>query len=128
MLRGRRLVTFYEYDDQGRVARSWTESEWTVEDRALMLARQMYLGTIHERCGHPKDRAFHPDNEGYFEVTDTFVCHACTAMDNHGHDYAHGPAKDYELMVVSDTRDYEKSPLPPIVRPGVSDEAMGGAA
>lgn len=92
-----------------------------------MLARQLYRSRFHERCGHPKDRAFHPDNDGWFEVTDVITCWACTAMDNHGHDYVAGPARPFELLVVADTRDYETQPLPPIVRPDVTDEAMGGA-
>ena len=107
------MVTFYDYDEQGRVSRSWTQSEWTAEDRVLMLARQEYLRTLCPRCGHPKDRAWHPDNDGWFEVTDSMTCHACTALANHDHE-GPGVAPPVQFHVLSDTRDYDAKPLPPI--------------
>jgi hypothetical protein len=127
VLRGRVIPTFYEHDEQGRVVRSWQQPEWTAEDRALMLGRQTYEKSLCGRCGHPKERAWHPDNEGWFEVTEVIECHACTALAAHGHDHMSSPAQPVEYLVVSDTRDYVEKPLPPIVRPGVSDEAIGGA-
>lgn len=128
MLRGRLIPTFYEYDDAGRMVRSWTGAEWTAEDRALMLGYQLYESRIHHRCGQEKAKAFHPDNDGEYEVhdDDVLVCWACTAMDNYGRDPNAKPNR-YELLVVRDLRDYEANPLPPLVVPGVSDEAMGGA-
>lgn len=123
------MLTTYEYDDQGRVTRAYTASAWTEEDRALMLARDHYRRSLCPGCGQPKDTAWHPDNEGWFEVTQTFECHACTAMAREGNPDA-PPAV---FLAVSDTRDYEKSPLPPMptgarLSPEELRDAMGGAA
>lgn len=120
------MPTFYEYDERGRMVRSWTASEWTTEDRALMLARQSYKASLCPNCGHPKDRAWHPDNEGWFEVTEVIECHGCTALKTYGHDHSGEPVAPVEFVTVSDTRDYETKPLPPIVRVA-GPEAIGGA-
>jgi hypothetical protein len=122
------VLTLYEYDDAGRLARSWAQSEWTEEDRALMLARDAYEATLCKGCGHPKDTAWHPDNDGWFEVTQTFTCHACTALRQHGDDQA----QPVEFHAVTDTRDYERNPLPPMpvgprMNPDELLDAIGGA-
>lgn len=122
------MLTLYEYDDQGRLVRSLAGSEWTPEDRALMLARQAYLRTLCGKCGHPKETAWHPDNLGWFEVDQVFTCAACTAIANYDNDGTHKPV-EYPLVV--DTRDYEAKPLPPMptrrLTPEELTEAMGGA-
>lgn len=125
-------MTFYIYDDSpaggGRIARTVQQSEWTPEDRALMLARTQHYGSLCPGCGHPKDHAWHPDNEGWFEVVQTRECHACTTLAR-----ASDPdAKPAEFHTVADTRDYASNPLPPLALPGqlTSDQleaAMGGA-
>lgn len=74
-----------------------------------MLARDVYRASLCGRCGHPKDTAWHPDNDGEFEVTATFTCHACSALAREGDP----SAKPVEFHAVTDTRDYEKKPLPP---------------
>jgi hypothetical protein len=122
------VLTTYEYDAEGRVARAYTGSPWTDEDRALMLARDAYRATLCPGCGHPKDTAWHPDNEGWFEVTSTIECHACTALRREGN----AEAEPALFLAVTDTRDYEKSPLPPMPVGGRLDPdelaaAMGGA-
>jgi hypothetical protein len=104
------VVTVYQYDDQDRVVRAITQSEWTSEDRALMLARQANQKKLHERCGHPKDKAFHPDNEGWYDASDTLVCWACTALDQ----AADSKAPPHEMHVIRDVRDYDAKPLPPL--------------
>jgi hypothetical protein len=121
------VLTTYEYDEAGRLVRSWQQSEWTEEDRALMLARDVYLATLC-RCGQPKETAWHPDNDGWFEVTQTFECHACTALAREGND----AAEPVSFHAVTDTRDYEKDPLPPMptgprMNPDELLDAMGGA-
>lgn len=123
------MLTTYEYDTQGRVARAYTASAWTEEDRALMLARELYRSTLCKGCGHPIDKAWHPDNEGWFEVTQTFECHACTALRREGN----SEAEPAEYYAVTDTRDYEKDPLPPMPVSGRLDPdelaaAIGGAS
>lgn len=102
-------MTVYQYDDQGRIGRTITQSEWTPEDRALMLARQSNREQVHDRCGQPKDRAFHPDNEGWYDADEVVVCWACTALDQ-AEDPKAGP---HQLHVIRDMRDYEAKPLPP---------------
>lgn len=76
-----------------------------------MLAYEMYLGSLCEGCGHPKATAWHPDNDGWFEVTGEWVCNACTAMERHGADPEHLPPPT-RILRVSDTRDYTARPLP----------------
>jgi hypothetical protein len=122
------VLTTYEYDDQGRISRAYTASAWTEEDRALMLARDAYLATLCRGCGQPKDQAWHPDNEGWYEVSASFECHACTALRREGNP----SAEPVVFHAVTDTRDYEKDPLPPMpvgtrLSPDELADAMGGA-
>lgn len=122
------MLTTYEYDGQDRIARAYTASAWTEEDRALMLARDLYLSRLCKRCGHPQETAWHPDNEGWFEVTATFECNACTALVREGNP----SAEPVEFYAVTDTRDYAKNPLPPLptgprLDPDELEDAMGGA-
>jgi hypothetical protein len=92
------------------VASTVTAAAWTVEDRALMLGWRMYLASLHEPCGHPKETAFHPDNEGWFEPSGWITCWACTAGKEPDKD---GRVTPVRFPVVVDTRDYERKPLPP---------------
>lgn len=111
MLRGRRAVTVYEYDDQGRVARTSTRSPWTAEDRALMLAYEQHLNTLCPGiCGQPKALAWHSDNEGWYRTPDddVSVCQACTALRRHTDE----TAKPVEFIGLVHDRDYETDPLP----------------
>lgn len=110
------MVVSYEYDDQGRVSRTYTGSQWTAEDRALMLARQSYKRGLCTGCGLPVEKAWHPDNDGWIKVAGVYTCHGCTAQDNY--DRAPGdPIKPREYPVVVDTRDYTVKPLPPMPEP-----------
>jgi len=79
VLRGRTLATCYEYDQDGRVARTITEPAWTAEDRALMLALQMHEQSLCSGCGEPKGRAWHPDMDGWYEAA-TYECNACSVI------------------------------------------------
>lgn len=122
------MLTTYEHDAQGRVIRAFTASPWTEEDRALMLAREIYLSSLCPRCGQPKDQAWHPDNDGWFEVTATFECHACTALARE----SNAEAEPVAFHAVTYTRDEEKNPLPPMpvgprMDPEELAEAIGGA-
>jgi len=106
--RGRSSVTTYLYDGQ-RLARTVTASGWTSEDRALMLGWRMYSEGLHA-CGHPKETAFHPDNEGWFDNLGWVTCWACTAGQEPDKD---GHITPVRLPIVVDTRDYVAKPLPP---------------
>lgn len=72
-----------------------------------MLGLAAYRRTLCPRCGHPKDKAWHIDNEGHFEVRAEYVCHPCTVNRSGGEDGAE-PVKYYAVV---DTRDYEAHPL-----------------
>jgi hypothetical protein len=86
-----------------------TGSAWTAEDRALMLGWRMYRASLHEPCGHPKETAFHPDNNGEFEVEGWVTCWPCTEAA-----LAEDPkARPVRFPIVVDTRDYAAKPLPP---------------
>lgn len=108
VFRGRPTITTYEYDQTGQVVRTVTRSAWTDEDRALMLARAQVKRSLCPGCGHPREKAWHPDNDGWFEVEKTITCHACTA--ERRRDAA--DAKPVEYPVVTYTRDETKKPLP----------------
>lgn len=62
-------VTRYEYDDAGRVVRSTsvTESEWSREDVALLIASRIREASIGPH-GIPFDEATDPANEHAFTV------------------------------------------------------------
>ena len=111
VFRGRPQVTTFEYDDSGRLVRTVVRSQWTEEDRALMMARHMHRRSLCSGCGQPREKAWHPDNDGWFEVTDTITCHACTAERRHGSD-SPSEVKPVEFPVVTYTRDETKKPLP----------------
>lgn len=107
--------TFYVYDDSGRVARAVTESPWTEEDRALMLAYRMFLDSICDGCGQPKSLAHHPDNDGWYEVApQRVICHACTAIRRVEQEGSKEPVKPVELIRLVHDRDYSTHPLPPL--------------
>lgn len=62
-----RTFTRHHYDDDGRLAESvsWTESEWTPDGVALLLAsRRENIGPH----GVPMDQALDPANAGKFRV------------------------------------------------------------
>lgn len=80
-MRGRPLVTSYEYDDQGQVARTVQRSPWTPEDRALMLAWSQYLESLCPGCGLPKESAWHTD--GWHVVRPLAECDGCSAKRRH---------------------------------------------
>lgn len=75
-----------------------------------MLAYRQYLDTLCPSCGFPKDRAHHPDNDGWFEVDEdaTVVCWPCTALAKASND----DAPDTEFLSVSYVRDETTHPLP----------------
>lgn len=82
-------TTIYEYDEQGRMVRSVSvpESEWDDDQRALMIALQLYRDSLCPSCGLPLEETRDPlhdrDNP---EATHVYVvtghrrCHACTAL------------------------------------------------
>jgi hypothetical protein len=98
------------------VTRTLTESPWTPEDRALLLAYRQCKASIHEPCGVPVEKAFNPEMRGYYEATDDepLICWACTAIAAKDHE---GPEPVKPVVVgrhtVIDTRDYDANPLPP---------------
>lgn len=60
------------------MVRTVAEPAWTANDRALMLALQLYESGLC-RCGQPRKRAWHPDMSGYYDEK-FYQCHACSAQ------------------------------------------------
>lgn len=56
--------------------------EWRVEDRVMAVALTLYEDSLCSGCGHPRDRAYNPDMEGYY-VTREHTCQGCAARDRH---------------------------------------------
>lgn len=106
MLRGRVISTTYEYDDKNRVIASYASPAWTSEDHDLLIALAEYEATLCPGCGHPKDWAWHPDNEaeGWFEKHE-FTCQGCAAT--------HGPERaTYATVVDTYPPDRPRKPWP----------------
>jgi hypothetical protein len=102
-------VTDHTYED-GRLVRSTAvqEAAWTVADRALAEALDLYEAGLCPGCGQPKDRAWHPDQLGWMEVRDNLVCEGCRVTGEwQAHDHEHGV-----IPRLVDTRPASK-PLPP---------------
>ena len=68
-------ATSYEYDDDGRLARSVTvrEPEWTPDDRALVLALIEEEKQICSICGHPLSECRDPSTAGTWMAV-TEIC------------------------------------------------------
>lgn len=99
-------------DGRERLARTFTASAWTPEDRALMLAWRRYTATLCSGCGEPKDRAWHPDMDGWYEAEHVFTCWSCTAR--RALDTPDGQrVEPVTYPVFVDTRDHKARPLPP---------------
>ena len=112
-LRGRPTVTTYEYDDQGRLTRSYQRSPWTDEDRALMIAWRRYQDSLCPGCGQPIDKAWHTN--GWHEVQPVAECGGCTAQRLHDWQESGGhgePPKPVIYTRVVDTRDEPPAPPP----------------
>jgi hypothetical protein len=113
-LRGRPTVTSYVYDDAGRVVEMIAASPWTDEDRKLLLAHRAYLATLCPGgCGQPREKAHHPDNDGWYEAEPT-TCYACTAREQAEREGSREPVKPFTLIGIHDVRDYDQKPLPPL--------------
>lgn len=82
MLYGWTPRTFYTYDEQGRVASTWTESVWDDHERALVDAWQDWRNSLH-KCGIPRSQSFKVD--GFPSAEDFavphFECAACEALE-----------------------------------------------
>lgn len=77
-----------------------------------MIAWGIHKSTLCSGCGQPREKAHHPDNDGWYEPTDPVICHACTALARARADDGDAPPAEY--FGVIDTRDYAAKPLPPI--------------
>ncbi len=77
-----------------------------------MLAWVEYKATLCPGCGHPKTTAWHPDNDGWFDVDKTRVtCHACTAIKYPDGQDAKSQPVEYLAAVYTRAPD---QPLPPM--------------
>lgn len=68
-------------DRRGRVVRSVTtrEVEWDPEQRALVLALELYESLVHSQCGHYLPESTAAEADGAYDVEPPTRCHACTA-------------------------------------------------
>lgn len=72
--------TTFLYDDPDhpdRVTGTVESPDWTDDDRALLLALQMYEASLCPGCHRPIDQAWHTHSDGWWETT-SYVCYACT--------------------------------------------------
>lgn len=46
----------------------------------MALALTLYEDSLCGRCGHPRDRAYNPDMEGYYSTRE-HTCQACAVLD-----------------------------------------------
>lgn len=108
--RGRPIVTtILPPEGRDKVVRHVTSSQWTMEDRALMLAWRGYQNTLCSGCGFPMDQAWHPDNDWY--DAEPIRCNACSARE----EAMHGSSgKPVEYVMLTDTRNYVTHPLPDV--------------
>lgn len=60
------------------ILRGISKKKWSTVDRLLAVAHVMAQDLLCPGCGQPKNEAFNPDSEGYYEVRDT-VCNGCLA-------------------------------------------------
>jgi len=89
------------------------QSEWTEEDRALMIARQQYKASLCPNCGMPKAIAWHAHNEGWVEVTEVYTCHGCTAIDNYDvEDPSKRKPREYPIPTYTRPPGDELAPFP----------------
>lgn len=49
----------------------------------LSLALTAYEDSLCGGCGQPKDRAYNPDMDGWYEARADIQCASCAAMDRH---------------------------------------------
>lgn len=73
-----------------------------------MLAHKIAKNRLCPGCGHPKATAWHSDNDGWYEVTETYQCNPCTVQKGPDND---GLPQPVEYVVVENHRDYEVDPL-----------------
>lgn len=74
--------TTFLYDDpdhRDRITGTVESPDWTDDDRALLLALQMYESSLCPGCGYPIDQAWHTHSDGWWETT-SYVCYPCTTQ------------------------------------------------
>lgn len=71
---GMRPLVFFGVESEGPV---------TDTDRALMLALELYERSLCPDCRYPRELAYDPDLNGWFEVDDSVVCQACLAREQY---------------------------------------------
>lgn len=70
------------------------------------MARRQCDQMVHAPCGVDKDIAFDPDNDGWFEVDDSWVCTACAALDRYKEENEKSPTEPGTLLRVIYTREH----------------------
>lgn len=60
---------------------------WTETDRFLAEALTLYERSLCGDCGHDKTVAWDDSADGWFEVDDSIMCHACAARERYQNDH-----------------------------------------
>lgn len=90
---GVRPLEFFGIERQGA---------WTIRDRQLAVALEVYERNTCPDCGHPTRIAFDPDMDGWFEVPDDpVICYACAARERKTADEHFKPEPGQKLPVVN---------------------------
>jgi hypothetical protein len=110
-------TTVYEYDADGRVSSTTTTCgpDWLDSDRWLALADQRIEDEKCVGCGQPRSRAWHPDQDGWYDAV-VYECQACEAIQQAQQDDKRLPGS---YVGVTDSRPADR-PLP--------DLTWGGSA
>lgn len=111
--------TSYTYDDDGQLARTKTirQPQWMTEDRILALALDTYERSLCSGCGQPRDRAWHPDMDGWYEAEEV-ICNGCGAIERKAREASAGegnstPGRKYYAVDVRPA-DQPLHPVDPI--------------
>lgn len=77
--------------------------KWSPRDRGLAEALIVHEDTTHGPCGHQLSESTNDDMDGWYEVDDSTVCHACAALERF-RDEAKDGAEPGVLLRVVDVR------------------------
>jgi hypothetical protein len=100
------------YGEDGRLIRSITDPEWTEEDRDEVLAYQLYLDDLCDRCGQPLRLSTNPAKMDDYSIEFAGECFGCGSWSAWQKDHETVPnAEKYRLV---DSHETSAVDLPPV--------------